>query len=105
MAFELNLTPEDVERLVRQTIMQAGFGQAISEAVKKALTGYNNPVEEGVKRYVAEVVAELLRSAYAEKIRGAVALAIQEKVTDELIDNTVAAATNRMIRAAEQSDY
>lgn len=101
MALELNITAEDIDQLVRDSIMKAGFGKAVEEAVISSLRGYNSPVEGAIKRYVGEIAAELIREKYKIQIISAVQKAIEEKVTDEVIDKTVSAATDRMIRAAE----
>lgn len=101
MGLELNITPEDVEQLVRDSIMKAGFGKAVEEACKKAFSGYDNPVEKEVKRYVAEVAAELVRAQFRDQVVAAVAAAIEAKVTPQLIDTVTAAAMDRVVRAAE----
>lgn len=101
MGLELNIKPEDIERLVNDSIMQAGFGKAVTEAIKKALVGYNNPVDEAIKRYVGQVASDLIREKYAEEVRAAVARHIEAKVTTELIDKMTDEAVSKMERAAE----
>jgi len=105
MPLELNITAEDVEALVRDSIMKSGFGKAVEEGVKKAFSGYDNPIDKEIKSYVAEVCRKLLREKFSTEVLAAVTKAIQEKVTQELIDKTVAAATERMVRAADESRY
>lgn len=101
MGLELNIKPEDIERLVKDSIMQAGFGKAVSEAITKACSGYNNPIDEALKRYVGEVAAALVREKYAGDVRAAVARYIETRVTQELIDKMTDEATKKMQRAAE----
>lgn len=100
MGLELNIKPEDIERLVKDSIMQAGFGKAVTEAINKALSGYNNPVDEEIKRYVGQVAADLIREKYADEVRAAVTRHIEAKVTSELIDKMTDETVQRMQRAA-----
>lgn len=102
---DFNLSPEDIEKLVRDSIMKAGFGAAVVKGVTAALGGYNNPVDAEVKKYVGEVAASLIREKFAETIKAAVAAAIEARVTQETIDATVSAAVAKMQRAAEESRY
>ena len=101
MALELNIKPEDIERLVKDSIMQAGFGKAVSDAVTRAMSGFNNPVDEAIKRYVGQVAADLIREKYAEDVRAAVQRHIEARVTSELIDKMTDEAVQKMQRAAE----
>ena len=101
MSIELNLDPQDIERLVKDSIMRSGFGKAIEDGIKKALSGYNNPVDDALKKFVGGVAAELIEEHYSATIREAVQATIEEKVTDEMVKNTVDAAVSKMARAAE----
>ena len=101
MAIELNITPEDIDALVRDSIMKAGFGKVINEAIGKIFTGYNSPIEERLRTYIAEISGQLLRDKFSAQIKAAVAAAIEEKITPQMINTVVAAATEKMARAAE----
>lgn len=101
MAIELNITAEDVEALVKDSLIKAGLGKVISDGVAKALGGYDSPVDKAVKQYVAEVAETLIREKFADQIKDAVRATIEAKVTDEMIARTVDAAVEKMARAAE----
>ncbi len=102
MALEFNISPDDIERLVKDSIMQAGFGRAVTDAIGKALTGYNNPIDEALKRYVGKVAADLIQEKYASEVREAVARHIEARVTKELIDKVTDEAVRKMENAAER---
>lgn len=104
MGLELNITPEDVDALVRDALMKSAFGKTITESVNKALGGYNSPVEGAVRRHVATVAGQLLTEKFGDKIRESIAAAIEAKVTKEFIDKVVESATEKMIAAAHR-DY
>ena len=101
MAIELNITAEDVETLVKDSLIKAGLGKVISDSVAKALSGYDSPVEKAIKQYMGEVAATLIRVKFADQITDAVRTAIEVKVTAEMIDMTVNTAVEKMARAAE----
>lgn len=101
MSISINMEPADIERFVKDSIMQSGFGKAIQEGINKSLAGYNNPVDEALRRYVGQVASDLIREKYEADVRAAVARVIEEKVTNELIEKTVDAAVSKMQRAAE----
>ncbi len=100
MSLELNIKPEDIERLVKDSIMQSGFGNAVTAGINKALSGYNNPVDDQIRQYVGRVAAELISEKYAEEVRSAVSRHIEAKITTELIDKVTEAAVLKMERAA-----
>ena len=103
MAIELNITPEDVEALVRESIMKCGFGKAVEVGIQKAFSGYDNPIEKELKNYVSEVCRVLIREKFSEQIKSAVAKAVESRVTDDLVNQTVNTTMEKMIRAAENN--
>lgn len=98
------LTSEDVERIVKATLVQSALGATIEKSVNEALTGYNSPVKNAIASYIGRVASEVVQEHYADKIRSAVAAAIQAQMTDEFVNEIVAAATAKMIAAAKR-DY
>lgn len=105
MAIELSITPEDVEAIVKDALIKAGLGKAISDGVKKALSGYESPVDKEVKLYVGEVAATLIKEKYAEQIKASVSAAIEARVTKEFLDKTVADTITKMEKAAAGLRY
>lgn len=101
MAIEININEDDINELVKNSIMKAGFGKAITDAISKVFTGYNNPVDEQLKKYVAEVTAQLIREKYEVEIKAAVVAAIEERVTPEMTAKVVDTAMNKIERAVD----
>lgn len=105
MGIEINLSPEDIDTLVKDSIMKAGFGKAVEEGVKKALAqGYDNPIEKATKAYVFEVCDSMLRERFADQIHTVVTAAITSQVTAEVIERITNTAVEKMVRAGK-SDY
>lgn len=99
---QINISAEDVERMVKDELVKAGLGKAIAEAVQKTLApGYNNPLDTAVSKYVGEVASRLLRETFAETIEHSVAAAIKARITVEFIDKVVAEAVAKMVRAVD----
>jgi uncharacterized protein YbjQ (UPF0145 family) len=101
MAIEINLSEEDIDALVRDSIIKSGFGKAITIAISETLNGYNSPVKKAVEKYVGEVASEMIREKFSEQIRSAVASHIEAMVTEDLMEKTVTAAIQRMEHAAK----
>jgi flagellar biosynthesis/type III secretory pathway protein FliH len=102
MAFELNITAEDIDQIVKDSIMKAGFGKAVEAGITKALSGYDSPIEKQLKSLVSEVARTLIEEKYMASIKLAVAKAVEEKITPDLIDKTVSAAMSKMVDAADR---
>jgi len=100
---ELTISPEDIDRLVRETIMKSAFGDTITKAVNNALSGYNSPVDDAVKKLVGSVATDVIREKFDEEIRALVTAAIEKRVTQSMLESIVDAATERMARAVKDS--
>ena len=103
MTLTLNITPEDIDALVKDSIMKSGFGNAVNEAVKSALnvSSYNSPIQKEVTSYVSRVVLQLLQTEYGDAIRDQVSAALKEQMTEEFMDK-IASKVASTIRL---SDY
>lgn len=100
MGIEINLSPEDIDTLVKDSIMKAGFGKAVEDGVKKAFSqGYDNPIDKATKAYVFEVCNSLLRERFADKIHAVVTAAIEAQVTAEVIEKITNTAVREMVSA------
>ena len=103
MGIEINLTADDIDLLVKDSIMKAGFGKAIEEGVRKAIApGYDNPIEKATKAYVLEVCDSLLRERFADQVRAVVTATIEAKVTQEVVQKITDVAVEKMVRAASE---
>ena len=105
MALEINLSPEDIERLVKDSIMRSGFGAAVEKALRSAMSGYDNPIEKSLRQYVGSVCDELIRAHYADKIKAAISSHLEKSITTELVEKTTSEAVRRMVKAAEDRNY
>lgn len=95
---ELNLTPEDIERLVKDSIMKSGFGKAVEDSIKRAMApGYDNPVEKALKIYVHEATLALIRERYSDQVQAAITARLDEELTQEVVKELTSKVVNRFI--------
>jgi len=101
---EINITPEDVDRLVKDSILKAGLGRIITDTIAKVLNpnAYNNPINGAVEKYILEVANQLLRDVYADKVRQIIRAEIEKRVTDELLQQIAAGVVKKMENAAKE---
>jgi len=95
----LNLSPEDVDKIVKQAILNAGVTKAITDAVVKCLQAYNSPVEAAVKDYVSSLTQEIIRENHSEEVKAAVVAAVAERLTKEFIGKVTDETLDKMVRA------
>lgn len=99
MSLEFNLTPDDIERLVRDSIMKSGFGAAVEKSIKEIMgSSYRNPVNDALAAYVKRICEDLLETQMGAQIKEHVAAAIEAKVTKDFLDKVVGATLDKMMR-------
>lgn len=101
---QINLTPDDVDTLVKDTILKAGIGKVITDAVARTLgASYNNPIDDALKRYIGTVVGQLLETDFKVQVDAAVRAAIEERLTAPIMQKMSEAAIQKIVKAAEDS--
>jgi len=78
----------------RDAVIKSCVGKTFELALQKIFTGYDNPVEKVLKEIVTKMAKETLEEKFQGRIREAVILNIEQKITDDLIKQ----ATNKVIR-------
>jgi hypothetical protein len=102
---KIEISADDIEKLVREELVKAGLGKFIAEGVQKALSSYDSPVEKALRQYMSEVATRLIREHFTAHIEEAIMTHIKAKVTTEAIDKIVDTAVTKMVRAAEDRGY
>lgn len=97
---QLNMTPEDIDELVKQTILKSGIGKAIEQAVSKSLGGYDSPIDRAVKEVVTQQIVLLLQTEYKDKVEASVRKAIEARITDDILEKIAGAAISKIESAA-----
>lgn len=97
---ELQITPEDVESMVKDAVLKAGMGTLIASKVNDALKSYNSPVDAAVKDFVAQVAVKLVREKFSETITSLVNAEVEARVTKDIMQSIVSAAVEKMVASA-----
>ena len=100
---KIEINADQVDQLVRDTILKAGIGKTIEGAVQKILGAhsYNNPVEDELKKYIASVVRLMLETDFKDQVNAAVRAVLEKKVTQPIMEKMADAAIDKIVRAAE----
>lgn len=90
MEVNVNIDPEQINKMVSEAILKSTLGNALETAIKKemaSLTGnYNNPLDYTIKQHVSDIVKNILATEYKPKITESLTKALSTKMTDEYID-------------------
>jgi len=100
----IQLTPEDVNNMVKDTLLKAGLGDLISKAINKVMSSssFDNPVDKAVEQYVRSVALEAVRVRFLDEIKAEVVKAIEDKVTPEVIKRAVDKWVDHLISGVEK---
>lgn len=99
---EINVTPDDVEKLVKDAILKAGIGKAIEKSLVEHLSGYKSPVDAAMKDAVAQVTRRLLNEEpWATRVREAVSAALTKLIESNVLTETANKTVDKMMRAAD----
>lgn len=95
--FNINVSPEDVDKFVSQALLQSCIGAKISIAVEKAckdvLDGYNSPIKDIVKKEVSESI-----KVYLERPEVKIKLQelIAKHITDDKLDHLLSYSLKKL---------
>ena len=97
---KLEINAEQIDELVRDTIMKTAIGGSIEEAIKKSLSGYNSPVDDAIKTVVREMLVEILHTEYKDELKAAILVAIEARLSEESLQKIACEDVTKIERAA-----
>ena len=88
---ELNITPEDIDKYVKDALLECTIGKNVKEAVEKSIKelfsrNYNNPVEEFVKQHLKDITREYMNQ---DHIKPLIIQSVAKSITPESIEKIV----------------
>jgi len=88
---ELNITPEDIDKYVKDALLESTIGKTVKEALDKAIKdifsrSYNNPLEDFVKKEITNITKEYMQQ---EHILPLLQQSIAKAITPLAIENIV----------------
>lgn len=84
---DIKIEPEQIDQFVREAVIKSAIGKAISDGITKTLSGYNNPIEEQVRNFVAQIARQIIEAEHRPAVEEAVRKVLIEKVTGDLVGN------------------
>lgn len=98
---EININPEDIDKLVKTKIMESAFGKAIEGSVKAALKigSYNSPIDQEMSRTVTRMAREVIEEELGTKIKGMVRTIIMQTVTDQVLQKVTEKVADAIVKA------
>jgi len=102
--FEVKLEPADVDKFVKDALLQSSIGVHLNEAINKhlkdALSGYSSPVEKICRQFVKDQVCKIFEQ---ENYRETIKTAIAQVVTEKFITEVIRVSVTQMQEAIERS--
>lgn len=93
MELNIQINPEDVNKLVAEAVLKSSIGvqveRIINEHVAKLSQSYNNPIERVVEMEVQRIVVSVLSQNHMEAIKKRVTEALALKLSDEFIGSVI----------------
>jgi len=106
---KLEINAEDVERMVRDSILQAGVGKAINEGIQKLLqedasTYRDGPIRSELRKFLTTTVKKLLETEFKDRLEAATRQAVSAMVTDDMLKTVAEQSVRMMVKSFEERD-
>jgi len=88
---ELKLVPEDIDKLIKETVLKSALGKnieaTIDKAVSNAISDYNSPIKQLVNEVVREIIKDHLgKPEHRQLITDAIVNRITPKAIDDILN-------------------
>lgn len=107
MAIEINITPEDINVMLRDAVVKSSIGKLIDDTVKAALSSnrYDNPIEQPIKTMVSEVTRQILAVSYKDRLVTAITAQLATRLTDEWINKKAVYFADQLLKDIKDREY
>lgn len=107
---EINITPEAIDQMVKQAVINSSLGKLIDEAVKAAVAGQRNgyrdpPIEEVVKEFIRQQTRAVLNEHYDKQVKDAILVALADKLGADKLGAIAAQVVDRLMKDLNDSRY
>jgi hypothetical protein len=102
---QIDIKPDDIDRLVKDAIMKSALGEAISKTIRERIEDRStwSPIASAVGDRLKAIALEVLdQEPFKSQIEAAVRDRIQSFLTGEALAEAVKALASRMINNAER---
>lgn len=103
---EIDVKPEDINRIVADAVAKSAIGQHVRSAVEKALNdlakSYQNPYDEAIKSIVTAEVRRVVEQEFGTAIREKAAQRVRDSLTDTVLAGIAEKAVNAAVNAIDR---
>lgn len=89
MELQLNISPEQINEMVSQAILDSAIGEqvrkAVEDKVKDLSRAYDNPIHKIVEKEIGREVERLVREEFGAQVKAAVKEKVTEQFTSDLM--------------------
>jgi len=100
MDLNINIDPEQINKMVAEAVVDSAIGEQVREQVKKSVTAlgssYNNPIEGVIKQHISALINQVLLDDYADELKAKVHEAVSGRITDEFVSKVIEAGYRNM---------
>ena len=93
MELNVDIDPEQINKMVADAVLESALGEAvkktIAEQVKSISSSYNNPLESVIRKYMQDMVEQVLIKDYGKELKAKVNTAVASKITDDFIGKII----------------
>jgi len=101
---EININPADIDLYVKNAIMESTLGKNIKDGIEKALkdlfSGYNNPIDNIMKRELERLVKDYIEQ---EEVKSKIMESIAKVVTPDAVSSIITYGVNELNRRYKDS--
>lgn len=100
---DINLTGEDINRVVAEAIIKSAVGEHLKNAIERVVQelskSYSNPFDNEIKMIISQEMRRIVEKEYGPVLREKAAQRIREALTDSALD----AILEKLVNAAQRS--
>lgn len=105
----VELSAEDINRILVEAVANSAIGQAIRTTVDKVLEdlkkSYQNPFESHIRNVIAANIDVIVRDEFGPAIREQCAERVRATLTNEVVDSLISKAVIAATRALAERNY
>lgn len=101
---QIEIKPDDIDRLVKDALMKSAFGDALKAAITNIFASdrWDNPFKIALNEQAKKIVEQIMQEPeFSEPIRAAVKAKLAELVNGGALEEGVKAMVAKMIRNAD----
>lgn len=100
MELNVNIDPEQINKMVADAILKSAIGEALKLAIERVLKDltktYDNPMDIAIKNEMAKLIQKTIANDYSKVIEEKVKAAVAAQVTDVTLEKIISAGIRQV---------